>query len=244
MSAYPDHTRVLQLLWRGEEEPSPRSGLTVSRIVDAAVEVADEEGLAALSMRVLAARLGVGAMSLYTYVPGREELVPLMVERVHGELPTSGGEDLPWRARLEAIAHDLRGLARRHPWLVEIPVTRPVLGPNVFDRYEHELGALEGIGLDDLEMDATLDLIHGHVTASVRRGVEIRRDADASGMSDDEWWSSVLPTLTRVLADRSYPIAGRVGEAIGAPHSDLDLSFAYGLARILDGIEALVARRR
>lgn len=89
--------RIIRLLWdppattppRG---PRPKIGLT--DVITAGVAIADQEGLASLSMRKVASRLGVGAMSLYTYVPGRDELIELMVDRVHGEL-TLPAADLP-----------------------------------------------------------------------------------------------------------------------------------------------------
>ncbi len=245
---YPDHPRLLGLLWRGSEQPSPRSGLTVTAVVDAAVQLAGEHGLAAVTMRRVAKHLEVGAMSLYTYLPGRQELVSLMVEHVTGELarqPPSEEDGTPpgWRTRLETIAREYWGLYERHGWLLDVPVGRPVIGPNVVERYEYELGVVEGIGLDDLEMNAVVELIQEHVAGTARRAREIRSDADASGMSDDEWWYAVLPILERVLADRDLPLTARVGEAIGAPHLDRVYVLEFGLARILDGIEVLIEQR-
>lgn len=240
---YPDHARAYRLLWRAEDEPSARSGLTVGRVVATAIELAGEAGLAALSMRKVAERLGVGAMSLYTYVPGKDELVMLMVDRAMSELSTEADPDTSWRDRLDAIARDYWTLYHRYPWLVEVPVGRPVLGPSAFDRYEFELRAVDGLGLDDLEMNGAVELIQAHVEGTARRTFEARRDAERSGVSDDEWWYRVLPVLEEVLVDREYPVSARVGTTIGAPHSDPQYVFEFGLARILDGIEALVAAR-
>ncbi len=238
---YPDHVRTLELLWRRDDPPSARSGLTVGRVVDAGTELASEAGLAAVSMRRVAERLGVGTMSLYTYVPGREELVLLMVEHATEELPT---DDVPgtWRERLEAIGRDHWAHYHRHPWLTEVPVGRPVLGPATFARYEFELRALEGLGLDDLEMNGAIELIQAHVGGTAARAFEARRDAERSGLSDDEWWYAVLPTLERVV-EGDFPISARVGSTIGAPHTDPDFVFEFGLARILDGVERLVVSR-
>lgn len=92
-------------------------------------------------------------------------------------------------------------------------------------------------------MNAVIELVGEHVAGAARRLRGIRRDADDSGLSDDEWWFAVLPTLTQVLADRSYPLSGRVGEAVGAPHLETSYLLRFGLDRILDGIEALIASR-
>jgi AcrR family transcriptional regulator len=240
---YPDHARAFRLLWRREDEPSPRSGLTVSGIVTAAIELAGTSGLSALSMRKVATHLGVGAMSLYTYVPGKDELVMLMVDRVTSDLSDEVAADVSWRERLDAIAREYWALYHRYPWLVEVPVGRPVLGPSAFDRYEFELAAVDGLGLDDLEMNGAVELVQAHVEGTARRTFEARRDAERSGVSDDEWWFSVLPVLEEVLTDRTYPLGERVGTTIGAPHSDPQYVFEFGLARILDGLDALIRSR-
>jgi AcrR family transcriptional regulator len=242
-----DEVRVLRLLWRGEERPSARSGLTVGGIVGAGVELADDAGLEALSMRRVAERLGVGAMSLYTYVPGKQELVVLMVDEVYGELVVGdgdgGGDVTGWRDGLTRMADDYWRLYERHTWLLDVPVSRPLAGPNMSDRYEHDLALVDGLGLDELEMNATVELIQEHVAGAAQRLRGIRQDAAASGVTDDEWWYSIVPTLTQVLAGRDYPLSARVGEAIGAPHLDTSYLLRFGLDRILDGLEARVTRR-
>lgn len=239
---YPDQARILGLLWRGEDELPGRSGLTLGRIVGVGADLADELGLAALSMRKVADRLGVGAMSLYTYVPGKEELTHLMVEHVHGELVTDGspsGET--WRDQLLAMAHEHWEHYQRHPWLLDVPVSRPTLGPNVMDRYEYELRIVEGIGLDDHQMNGVIEVIQGHVAGTAATMLGAASDARRSGMSDDEWWHLVLPTLEQVLAGRNYPLTARVGQAIGAPHTEPHYVLDFGLALILDGVESLIA---
>ena len=237
-----DDPGLLRLLWQVEDAPSTRSGLSTDAVVEVAVALADEQGLERLTMRAVADRLGVGTMSLYTYIPGKVELVLLMQHRVLGEL-LPGAPAEGWREGLRVMAHEHWRLYERHPWLLDVPLRRPALGPNHLDRYEHELRIVDGIGLDDHEMNAAIEVVQGHVAGAAQRLRRIRQDADASGMSDDEWWYSVLPTLTQVLADRSYPVSGRVGEAIGAPHLDTDYLMEFGLERILDGLEALVTAR-
>lgn len=238
-----DEVRLLRLLWRGEEQPSARTGLTVSRIVDAAVRVADSEGLDALSMRRVAAELKVGAMSLYTYVPGKEELVHLMVDQVVGQLDLAPTREGSWRERLEAHARAEWDLYAAHPWLLDVPLTRPAAGPNASDLFEYQLGMVDGLGVDPFEMNATLDLVNEFVASAARRQRAIVQDAEASGMSDEEWWYSVSPVLTQVMADRHYPLAHRVGMAVAAPHLETTYLLDFGLARILDGLERLVEAR-
>lgn len=238
-----EDAQLLKLLWRGEEAPSPRSGLTVGRVVTAGIELADADGLEALSMRRVADHLGVGTMSLYTYVPGKRELVLLMFDEVYGQLPDDLGDDPHWRAQLWVMADQYWRLYEQHPWLLEVPISRPAVGPNVADRYELDLSSVEGVGLDDLEMNAAVELVQSLVLNAADRLRGIREDVAASGVSDDEWWRSVLPTLLQVMSDRDYPLSARVGQAIGAPHLDTSYLLGFGLDRILDGIEVLISQR-
>lgn len=243
-----DPARSLALLWRTRERTSRkgRPDLSVDRIVRAAIEVADAEGLAALSMRRVAERLGVGTMSLYTYVPGKGELLDVMLDTVYGE--TARPDDVPggWRGRLTRIAREAWALYLRHPWLLQVATTRPPLGPNVIARYEYELRAVDGIGLTDLEMDAIVTLVSGYVHGTVRSAVEAAQAAAHTGMTEQQWWQAHAPYLEKALDPRRYPLAARVGTAAGQEYqaaADPHGAFEFGLARILDGIEVLVAAR-
>ena len=109
-------------------------------------------------------------MSLYTYVPGKAELLDLMLDQAVAGANEHG--EGAWRERLERIAHENWWRYHRHPWLLEITMVRPVLGPNVIARYDHELAAVDGIGLTDVEMDAVVSLLAGHVEGAARRALE------------------------------------------------------------------------
>ncbi|MER7892786.1 TetR/AcrR family transcriptional regulator [Micromonospora sp. NPDC094482] len=243
-----DPARSLALLWR-TREPASRRGrtdLTVDRIVRAAIELADAEGLAALSMRRVAERLGVGTMSLYTHVPGKGELLDLMLDTVYGETVSPDAPPTGWRARLEDVARQSWALYLRHPWLLQVATTRPPLGPNLIARYERELRAVDGIGLTDLEMDAVVTLIGGFVHGAVRGAVEAAQAAERTGMTEEQWWGAHAPYLEKAMDPRRFPLAARVGAAAGEEYqaaSDPARAFEFGLARILDGIETLVGDR-
>lgn len=245
----PDPT--LRLLWRHvlpADEEAPRRGrkpkVTVDVVVDAAVEMADADGLEALSMRALAERVGVGAMSLYSYVASRDDLVVLMVDQVYGRAPlVPMAGDL--RARLTLVADAVLAIHREHPWLLDVVGVRPWLGPHVADRYEWQLSAVEGVGLDDIEMDQTVTLVTGFAANVARAEHAVRRAERQSGMTDLEWWEANSEELGRVMAQREYPLAGRVGSAAGEAYqagSDPRRELEFGLARILDGIEAYLNR--
>ncbi|MEU9372751.1 TetR/AcrR family transcriptional regulator [Streptomyces sp. NPDC048255] len=242
-----DPVRTLELLWRepGQEvrqsgRRGPRQGLSVDAVVAAATALADEEGLAALTMRALAQRLGVTPMTLYTYVPGKAELLDLMLDDAYLHMdrrPAAAGE--PWRLRVTRVADDNLDLLERHPWLADLSVTRPPLGPGVIEKYEYELAAFDGIGLTDVEMDAALTHLLGFVHANAVAAADA---ADHnSRQSDEEWWAVSAPLLERAMDPERYPLGGRVGSAVGA--YDPRTVWAFGLQCVLDGLARLIETR-
>jgi AcrR family transcriptional regulator len=240
-----DPARSIALLWRTTERAG-RSGLSVDRIVEAAIAVADEEGLGALTMRRVAERLGVGTMSIYTHVPSKAELIDVMLDTVLAEVTGPDHVDGSWRERLAGIAYDLRALYLRHPWLLQVATARPPMGPNLIAKYEYELRAVDGIGLSDVEMDAVVTLIDGFVHGAVRRAIDAAEVERRTGLSEEQWWYRQAPLLERVLDPARFPLAVRVGTAAGEEHQaayDPEHAFAFGLQRVLDGIEALVRER-
>ncbi|MCP2258291.1 transcriptional regulator, TetR family [Streptoalloteichus tenebrarius] len=243
-----DPARSLALLWRTRERTSRkgRPDLSVDRIVRTAIEIADAEGLGALAMRRIAERLGVGTMTLYTYVPGKGELLDVMLDTVNGEVAMP--EDVPggWRGRLEHVARENWALYQRHPWMLQVATIRPVLGPNLMAKYDYELRAVDGIGLTEIEMDSVLSLVLGFVTSAVRGALEASQAEQSTGMTDEQWWGAYAPLLSRVLDPNRFPTASRVGSAAGAAYGaahDPAHGFEFGLQRVLDGIETFVNAR-
>ena len=244
-----DPVRSMELLWGVGQAPrsrGPKQGLTVERIVQAGIEIADAEGLAAVSMRRVAERLGVGAMSLYTYVPSKAELVDVMFDRAIGgsvRAETDGG----WRERLTAVAWSDWDLYRRHPWLLQVmAMSRPPLGPGGIAAYEHSLRAVDGIGLTELEMDSVVSMVSVYVQGSARAAAQAATSVQDTGVTDAEWWETYSPLPEKVFDAEKYPVAARVGEIAGETYQsayDAKHGFEFGLARILDGVAALVDSR-
>ena len=241
-----DPARTLLLLWGRQDVPG-RSGLHLRAIVSAGIELADAEGLAAVSMRRVSDRLGVGAMSLYTHVPGKTELTELMSDAAlqglysHVDEPADQGD---WQAGLTLIARRNIDLWLAHPWLLDLPGYRPSVGPHLSDKYEAELRPLDGIGLTDLEMDATLTLVLTHAQGVARSLIQQRQDTTTS--TDADWWSTVAPVLEQVMHAERFPVSGRVGAAAGqafqAPSSP-EHALGFGLGRILAGVTDLLRGR-
>jgi AcrR family transcriptional regulator len=242
---YGVQARVLELLW-GVESPRPRRGplpaLSVEEIVERAIAIADADGLEAVTMRRLAKELGVGAMALYTYVPGKAELLDLMLDRAYAEMPRTRWPG-HWRERLTALARDNRALYDAHPWAAAISSGRPPLGPGLMGKYEHELTALEGLGLDDVQMDAALTFLLDFVRSSAVAARQAQATLRDSGMTDEQWWAANAPLLERVLDPEAYPTAARVGTAAGAAQAGAynpDHAWRFGLERVLDGLSVLI----
>ncbi|MFI5906458.1 TetR/AcrR family transcriptional regulator [Dactylosporangium sp. NPDC051541] len=237
-----DPRRSIDLLWGrvpGQAaRRGPRPKFTVPGIVAVAVALADTEGLPAVSMRRVAERLGVTAMSLYTYVPGKAELLDVMVDAVSGEAVreryTAGG----WRERLGEVARTNWELYRRHPWLLQVATSRPVLGPNTIAKYDFELRAFDGTGVGDVATDQLLSLVLDYVTGAVRAAVLADQAEQRTGRSDTEWWEAWSPLLAEVLDPARFPVAARIGQAAGEEYGagDPARAFTFGLERVLDGI--------
>ncbi|MEV0390085.1 TetR/AcrR family transcriptional regulator [Nonomuraea sp. NPDC050643] len=230
----PEHG--IELLWRAEEH-GPRQGLSLDRIVRAAIGLADAEGLDGLSMRKVADRLGFTTMSLYRHVPGRDQLVDLMLDEVMGEHPEAAPEG-GWRARLESVARQAWQIRTRHPWIAEVRGTRHLPGPNGVAHYDYMLSTLTGTGLRPSEVIAVIGLLGRFVDAEALLLVETRREERRSGVSEEEWWGA-RGSLYERLGD--YPTITRLWETGGWDHPED--SFEFGLRRLLDGVEALVQER-
>ena len=247
-----DPARTLALLWRppdaGAPGRGPKRGLSIDRIVEAAIAVADAEGLGAVTMRRVARALGVVPMTLYTYVPGKAELLDLMLDALYRQMGPAGAvTGGPWRPRLEAIAQANRALFRAHPWAAAIATVRPPLGPGLMSKYERELRALDGLGLSEVEMDAALTFLLSFVRSCARAEAEARMAARESGVDDREWWAANAPLLARIVDQTAYPTAARVGAAAGTAYGAAyspDHAYEFGLQRVLDGLGALIDGRR
>jgi AcrR family transcriptional regulator len=244
-----DPARTLQLLWRDPAavpRHGPRQGLTIDQVVAAATALADAEGLDAVTMRRVAARLGVVPMTLYTYVPGKAELLDLMLDSAYAQMPRTATAGRPWRQRVAAVAAENRALFEAHPWAAAISAIRPPLGPGLIAKYEHELSALDGLSLDDVQMDAALTHLLAFVQAWARAAADARETRRASDMDDEQWWAANAPLLQRVLDPAAYPLATRVGTAAGTAHRaayDPGHAYDFGLQTILDGLAVLIETR-
>ncbi len=243
-----DLRRSIALLWgvAGPGRRGPKPSRSVDEVVQAAIGIADAEGLAALSMRRVAESLGLSPMSLYTYVPSKAELVDLMLDRVSVEIEDPGSALAGWRARLENLARQRWAMAQHHPWIMQVATHRPPLGPNILANAEATLQAIDGIGLSDREMQLVSGLMANYVRGAVRAALEAREVAQQTGITDEQWWAVNAELLQGLIDPDRYPTTVRIGESNKmSPGLGLDLqqSFEFGLQRALDGIEVFIAGR-
>ncbi len=225
--------------------PAAEQELSLERIVRAAIEIADAEGLAALSMRGVAARLGVAVMSPYRYVPSKDDLIQLMADAAYGERGYPADPPAGWRPRLELGAHTLWDLYREHPWLAQLgSLTRPLLVPNLVGHGEWMLRALDRHGLDPTTLFDIHLLVYSHVQGLAVH-VEWEAHAEtATGQSEDQWMDSRAPALTELVDSGRFPTFTKVvGSFENGYDLRLDTLFAAGLTALLDGLTPLIEGR-
>jgi AcrR family transcriptional regulator len=226
----------LELLWEGWEPSArgPKPTLTLERIVDAAIHVADADGVDALSMRRIARDLGVGTMSLYRYVPDKSVLLDLMLDRVSA--PSVTQRRRSWRKTLETLAWEGRTLYLRHPWLLQVNWSRPVLGPNTVAGMESVMSGMKRLPVTDREKIMLLTILDAYVVGSVRQQIMYEGAAEETGLSEEEFWGTQLPFLEQAMASGRYPtMASMAEDAFDAGWED---TFATGLRHLLDGLAA------
>ncbi|MCI3275344.1 TetR/AcrR family transcriptional regulator [Streptomyces cylindrosporus] len=216
-------------------EPSARPvPLDRERIVAAAVALADEGGLEAVSLRKVAARLNAGPMRLYGYIATKEDLFDLMVDEVQAEILP---EELPgdWREAQRVLALRTRRTVLRHEWLADLLGGRPTLGPNGLAVTEAKLAALDGLADIDTVVRA-VDTVSAYVIGALRREIASLRAERATGMSKDDWRRASGPHVTKMLATGRFPALSRFVH--DATDVDAETSFVTGLDWILDAVAA------
>jgi AcrR family transcriptional regulator len=222
------------LLWEPRPAPrrGPRPGLTLEAIARAGIEVADADGIAAVTMQRVAERLGMTKMALYRYLPGRRELIALMTDLALGSPPQlSGG----WRVRLEAWARAAHEGFRRHPWTLQATTGPRPLGPNEAAWMDQAVATLAGTGIDGGEMLDVVATLIGHVRSMAQQQTAVPGAAAEQAMLDG------LAGLLRSHADRYPALSAAVASA--RAHGAKDQALDFGLARILDGLEAYLSSR-
>jgi AcrR family transcriptional regulator len=224
--------------------PVPQRGpvLSRSRIVAAAIELADEKGLEALTMRNVGAALGSTGMSLYRHVGSKDDLIQLMLDEIFAEDDVSGLPTGDWRADLTTLATAERARRLRHPWSVET-TPRPALGPNTLRLFEAELSVFDYLDLDMRLRGWLTNTVESFVRGIVAEELAEQAEQRRSGLSTEEWKRSMGPYIRRIIAEGTYPrVAAFFTQDAVARARERD--FELGLACLLDGLERLITHER
>ncbi len=235
---------TFDLLWGSQQRPKrgPKPSLSLDRIVTAAIALADANGLANLSMQHLAERLGCAKMALYRYVPGKAELVALMLDAALGEPPQlaqpAGEQQSPveqrWRAVLRLWATTIFGRYRAHPWAIEAAVGARPTGPQEMAWMETALAALAGTGLTGAERLDAVVLLNGHVRSLAQVTSAGQQDLEAE-------MARQVGVALAAQPDRYPQVLAAFSDSSRA--ADRDNALQFGIDRILDGLAVLIADR-
>jgi AcrR family transcriptional regulator len=218
--------------------------LSREQIVRAAIELLDAEGAAGLSMRRLGARLGSGATSLYWHVATKDDLLELAVDEVMGEIYVPEPGDTPWRIGVSVMANGIRAMLLRHPWVIGLLGLRPTLGPNVMRMGDRTVALLSAAGFRGPDLSHVSSLITAHVIGSATTEAAAAAMVRRSGRPAAEMQEKLRPYVEAL--SEQHPDFARWREEDGVAGMDPDrvfaASFAFGLERILDGLELWLTR--
>lgn len=236
----------IERLWRREElERKPRLGLSLDRVVQSGVDLADAEGLSAVSMKRVAERLGFTTMAVYRYVTSKDELLLLMQDTVWQPPP---GLDVPlesWRAGLVRWAREQYAIMQRHPWLDEVRYIERAGTPSQIAWMDLGLRALEGTALSEYRKMSILLLVSGLVSNQARLETTMQEGARRGLFAPEQATEAFGELLRSVLDAERFPALQRAveGGAFAPTEGPTYAPFDFGLDIILDGVERLLERQ-
>jgi AcrR family transcriptional regulator len=229
----------IELAWGLREPPGrgPKRGMTLDQIVNAAIKVALTEGIGGLSMARVATELGLATMSLYRYVSAKDELLALMIDAALGPPPPADPQE-HWRAGLTRWAEAVRAAYRRHPWSLRVPITEPPLGPNNVAYLDAALRSLAGVSMSEQDKLSTVLLLSGFVRNNATMTVDLQAGATANPPA-----ATYGMLIAQLAKPERFPALHRaiVSGSLDDEDDDSDSEFRFGLDRILDGVEVLIA---
>lgn len=247
-----------KLLWDAQVRPTrgPKPTMDRDDVVQAAIGVADADGLSALTMHAVASTLGFTTMALYRYFPSKEALIDACVDAAMGTPPAPPLPRTGWRRDVKHWAYAKRIMLCARPWLAELPFVAAPHGPNWLSWHEALLQCFSGLGLTPEDLMDLLSVVHGYVQGSADTAISLARSR-ARGIPDEDWAAAVGADLGRAIGDPRYPVlsailtsasgglaaGGSLPARAGKPRT-MDESFDWGLERVLDGIAQHVESQR
>lgn len=239
-----------ELVWERPERDELRAStpLTRTQVVAAAVRLGDADGLTAVSIRNVAAALGVRPMRLYSHVSGKGDLLELMIDAVYAEIGhragigdsgwAVGSSDGGWRSQVRTLAHATRDTVRRHRWAIDLLGGRPHLGPHALDVGEATAAALaRAPGRNDPQaLRVAVAVLNSYLLGALRREVGELRAGESSGLDTAHWQAALGPYLSRQLATGRLPT---IEMLVRAPDPNVGAAFEAELAFVLAGLARL-----
>lgn len=238
----PELRRRSQLLWedRSKGTRGPKAAFTPDDVVRAAMELADAEGLGAVTMNAVASRLGLTTMAVYRYFPNKEALTDAIIDTGMGQPPADEDGPADWRSCVARWAHAKRAMLVSRPWLAELPFVAAPHGPNWLSWLEALARALARSGLPSADLGQMISVIDGYTRGASDTAISLAR-ARARGITEQEWAAAVGADLGRSIGDPRFAAFAAI---ITAPYEGrpqtMEESFDFGLQRVLDGIAQYV----
>ena len=219
----------------GASGSTRRAAVTRAGVIDAAIALADESGVAALSMRKVGQAVGVEAMSLYHHVANKGDLLDGIVDRIFAEVGTASSE-VDWRTAMSDRAHAARRVLRAHPWAVGLVDSRPNAGPATLAHHDSVIGALRAGGFSIADTGHAFALLDSFIYGFSSQSANLPFDDDRSA-------SDVAEGLIHPLPNDAFPhLVELATQHVLQPGWDFEDEFDFGLELILDGLERLLGR--
>jgi AcrR family transcriptional regulator len=238
----PELRRRSELLWedRSRATRGPKAAFTPEDVVLMAMQIADEEGLPAVTMNAVATRLGFTTMAVYRYFPSKETLLDAIIDAGMGTPPVSRMHGKSWRDDVAHWARSKRGMLIARPWLAELPFVAAPHGPNWLMWLEALLEPLSRTGLSSPDLGEMISIIDGFTRGASDTAISLAR-SEARGITAQEWAAAVGADLGRAIGDPRFPKFASLltTPSDGRPRT-MDESFDFNLERVLDGIEKYV----
>lgn len=237
--------RRSQLLWedRTPATRGPKAALTPDDVVRAAVEIADAEGLSAVTMHAVAAKIGFTTMAIYRYFPNKETLLDAVIDAGTGQPPAFRSPRADWRTEVREWSLAKRAMLCARPWLAELPFVAAPHGPNWLSWLEAITDSLSRTSLNLSDIGPVLSIVDGFTRGASDTAISLAR-AKAKGITPEEWAAGVGADLGRAIGDPRFP---KFAAVITAPSDEqprsLEESFTFGLELVLDGIEQYIAQQ-